>query len=40
VLTGIAGRAWEDAAAGAARALGIEVAAVVIGPGREYTRSL
>jgi 2,4-dichlorophenol 6-monooxygenase len=36
VLTGIAGQAWEDAAAGAARTLGIEVAAVVIGPGREY----
>jgi 2,4-dichlorophenol 6-monooxygenase len=37
VLTGIAGRAWADAAAGAARALGVELAAVVIGPGCEYT---
>jgi 2,4-dichlorophenol 6-monooxygenase len=37
VVTGIAGQAWEDAATGAAQALGIELAAVVIGPGREYT---
>jgi 2,4-dichlorophenol 6-monooxygenase len=37
VLTGIAGRAWEAAAAGAAATLGIDVAAVVIGPGREFT---
>jgi 2,4-dichlorophenol 6-monooxygenase len=37
VLTGIAGGAWADAAAGAASALGVELAAAVIGPGREYT---
>lgn len=37
VLTGIAGGAWADAAAGAARTLGIELDTVVIGPGREYT---
>jgi 2,4-dichlorophenol 6-monooxygenase len=37
VLTGISGQAWVDAAAAAARSLGIEVDAHVIGPGREYT---
>ncbi len=37
VLTGISGQAWAEAAAGAARALGIEVETHVIGPGREYT---
>jgi len=37
VLTGIAGQAWADAASGAAQTLGIELATVVIGPGREYT---
>jgi 2,4-dichlorophenol 6-monooxygenase len=37
VLTGIAGGAWADAAAGAASALGVELETVVIGPGREYT---
>ncbi|MCE3555415.1 FAD-dependent monooxygenase [Pseudonocardia sp. RS11V-5] len=37
VLTGIAGQAWADAAEAAARSLGIEVDAHVIGPGREYT---
>ncbi|GAA4682254.1 FAD-dependent monooxygenase [Pseudonocardia yuanmonensis] len=37
VLTGISGRAWADAAAAAARSLGVEVEAHVIGPGREYT---
>jgi 2,4-dichlorophenol 6-monooxygenase len=37
VLTGIAGHAWAAAAAGAAATLGIELTAVVIGPGREYT---
>ncbi|MEU7816548.1 FAD-dependent monooxygenase [Pseudonocardia sp. NPDC049154] len=37
VLTGISGQAWADAAEAAARSLGIEVDAHVIGPGREYT---
>ncbi|GAA2849709.1 FAD-dependent monooxygenase [Pseudonocardia halophobica] len=37
VLTGISGQAWVDAAEAAARSLGIEVDAHVIGPGREYT---
>ena len=37
VLTGISGQEWADAAQTAARALGIEVDAHVIGPGREYT---
>lgn len=37
VLTGIAGRTWADAAAGTARALGIDLVAAVIGPGCEYT---
>jgi len=36
LLTGIAGEAWADAAATAAAALGIAVAAYVIGPGRDY----
>jgi 2,4-dichlorophenol 6-monooxygenase len=36
LLTGIAGEAWAGAAAVAAGKLGIEVAACVIGPGREY----
>ncbi|WP_206792003.1 FAD-dependent monooxygenase [Amycolatopsis sp. MtRt-6] len=37
VLTGISGQAWAEAAAGAARSLGVDIAAHVIGPGREYT---
>jgi 2,4-dichlorophenol 6-monooxygenase len=37
VLTGISGQAWADAAKAAARSLGVEVDAHVIGPGREYT---
>jgi 2,4-dichlorophenol 6-monooxygenase len=37
VLTGISGQAWAEAAEGAARALGVEVDAHVIGPGRRYT---
>lgn len=36
LLTGIAGEAWADAAATIAEKLGIEIAAHVIGPGREY----
>jgi 2,4-dichlorophenol 6-monooxygenase len=36
LLTGIAGEAWAQAAATAGAKLGIEVAAHVIGPGREY----
>jgi 2,4-dichlorophenol 6-monooxygenase len=36
LLTGIAGEAWAQAAATAGSKLGIEVAAHVIGPGREY----
>jgi 2,4-dichlorophenol 6-monooxygenase len=36
LLTGIAGEAWVQAAATAGGKLGIEVAAHVIGPGREY----
>jgi 2,4-dichlorophenol 6-monooxygenase len=36
LLTGIAGQAWADAAATAGAKLGVEVAAYVIGPGREY----
>jgi 2,4-dichlorophenol 6-monooxygenase len=36
LLTGIAGEAWAQAAATAGGKLGIEVAAHVIGPGREY----
>jgi 2,4-dichlorophenol 6-monooxygenase len=37
LLTGISGSPWETAAASVASALGIEIAAYVIGPGREYT---
>ncbi|MFD9001466.1 FAD-dependent oxidoreductase [Streptomyces sp. NPDC059582] len=37
LLTGIAGEAWEDAAAKVGKALGIPLTAVVIGPGREVT---
>jgi 2,4-dichlorophenol 6-monooxygenase len=37
VLTGITGGAWADAAVGAASALGVELASVVIGPGGDYT---
>jgi 2,4-dichlorophenol 6-monooxygenase len=36
LLTGIAGQAWADAAVTAGAKLGVEVAAYVIGPGREY----
>jgi 2,4-dichlorophenol 6-monooxygenase len=36
LLTGIAGEHWAEAAAKAAQDLGIELAAYVIGPGREY----
>jgi 2,4-dichlorophenol 6-monooxygenase len=36
LLTGIAGQEWADAAAPAGARLGVEVAAYVIGPGREY----
>jgi 2,4-dichlorophenol 6-monooxygenase len=36
LLTGIAGEAWAEAAATAGAKLGVEVAAYVIGPGREY----
>ncbi|WP_433507323.1 FAD-dependent oxidoreductase [Pseudonocardia halophobica] len=37
VLTGISGQAWVGAAEAAARSVGIEVDAHVIGPGRDYT---
>jgi 2,4-dichlorophenol 6-monooxygenase len=37
LLTGISGEAWADGASAAADALGVEVAAHVIGPRREYT---
>ncbi|GAY07267.1 FAD-dependent monooxygenase [Pseudonocardia sp. N23] len=37
LLTGISGQDWAEAAAGASAALGVEVDAHVIGPGREYT---
>jgi 2,4-dichlorophenol 6-monooxygenase len=37
LLTGISGSAWETAAVAVASALGVEIAAFVIGPGREYT---
>ncbi|KEI45382.1 FAD-dependent oxidoreductase [Saccharopolyspora rectivirgula] len=37
LLTGITGKAWADAAQQVASALGIELAAHVIGPGQEYT---
>jgi 2,4-dichlorophenol 6-monooxygenase len=37
LLTGISGQAWADAASGAAAIVGIDIAAHVIGPGREYS---
>jgi len=37
LITGIAGEAWDNAAEKVARALGIDLAAVIIGPGREIT---
>jgi 2,4-dichlorophenol 6-monooxygenase len=37
LLTGISGQRWAQASEGVAPALGIEIAAYVIGPGREYT---
>ena len=37
LLTGISGQRWAHAASGVAHQLGIEIAAYVIGPGREYT---
>jgi 2,4-dichlorophenol 6-monooxygenase len=37
LLTGVAGAAWESAAADVAAALGVDVETVVIGPGREVT---
>ncbi|MET7393826.1 FAD-dependent monooxygenase [Dactylosporangium sp. NPDC005572] len=37
LITGIAGEAWENAAEKVSRALGIDLATVVIGPGREVT---
>jgi 2,4-dichlorophenol 6-monooxygenase len=37
LLTGISGEPWADAALEVAASLGIEVAAYVIGPGRDYT---
>jgi 2,4-dichlorophenol 6-monooxygenase len=37
LLTGIAGQRWAQAAERVAEGLGIEIAAHVIGPGREYT---
>lgn len=37
LFTGIAGRAWADAADRVAERLGVPVAAVVIGPGQRYT---
>jgi 2,4-dichlorophenol 6-monooxygenase len=37
LLTGIAGSAWAEAAPQVAAALGVELGAVVIGPGREVT---
>jgi 2,4-dichlorophenol 6-monooxygenase len=37
LLTGISGEAWTAAAEAVAEQLGIEIAAHVIGPGREYT---
>jgi 2,4-dichlorophenol 6-monooxygenase len=37
LFTGIAGEQWAEAAANVAEDLGIEIAAHVIGPGREYT---
>jgi 2,4-dichlorophenol 6-monooxygenase len=37
LITGIAGESWQDAAAKVAAELGVDVATVVIGPGREVT---
>jgi 2,4-dichlorophenol 6-monooxygenase len=37
LLTGIAGERWVEAAADVAEALGLDIAAFVIGPGRDYT---
>jgi 2,4-dichlorophenol 6-monooxygenase len=37
LITGITGEAWEDAAAKVAGELGVDLATVVIGPGREVT---
>ncbi|RDI63168.1 FAD-dependent oxidoreductase [Nocardia pseudobrasiliensis] len=37
VLTGISGQAWAEAAVAVADKLGIEIAAHIIGPGREHT---
>jgi 2,4-dichlorophenol 6-monooxygenase len=37
LLTGISGEPWTSAAAEVASSLGIEIAAYVIGPGRDYT---
>jgi 2,4-dichlorophenol 6-monooxygenase len=37
LLTGISGQRWAQASERVAHALGIEIAAYVIGPGREYT---
>ncbi len=37
LLTGISGQRWARAAASVSEQLGIEIAAYVIGPGREYT---
>jgi 2,4-dichlorophenol 6-monooxygenase len=37
LITGIAGEAWDNAAEKVARALGIDLATVIIGPGREIT---
>jgi 2,4-dichlorophenol 6-monooxygenase len=37
LITGIAGEAWQDAGAKVAAELGIDLATVVIGPGREVT---
>jgi 2,4-dichlorophenol 6-monooxygenase len=36
LLTGIGGEAWAQAAAQAGKALGIEIAVRIIGPGRDY----
>ncbi|AMM18927.1 phenol 2-monooxygenase [Frondihabitans sp. PAMC 28766] len=37
LFTGITGQAWADAAAGVASRLGVDLGAVVIGPGRQFT---
>jgi 2,4-dichlorophenol 6-monooxygenase len=37
LLTGISGQRWADAARRVSDRLGIEISALVIGPGREYT---